>query len=66
LGVSDRSSFGDAAAPDQARPLVQAFGEVLLELGVKEVAFGAFGASMQVSLVNQGPATSLLDSKPQR
>jgi D-tyrosyl-tRNA(Tyr) deacylase len=51
------------AAPDQARSLVQAFGEVLRELGVKEVAFGA---SMQVSLVNQGPVTLLLDSKPQR
>lgn len=57
-----RPSFSEAAPPDLARPLVQAFGEALLDLGVKEVAFGEFGATMQVSLVNQGPVTLLLDS----
>jgi len=31
-------------------------------LGI-EVAFGSFGADMEVELVNQGPVTILIDSK---
>jgi D-tyrosyl-tRNA(Tyr) deacylase len=56
-----RPSFTDAAPPDVAAPLVDAFAAALRALGVK-VATGRFGASMQVELVNDGPVTIVLDS----
>lgn len=56
-----RPSFIDAAPPDVAAPLVDAFAEQLRGRGVA-VAVGRFGASMQVGLVNDGPVTILLDS----
>jgi D-aminoacyl-tRNA deacylase len=56
-----RPSFTDAAPPELAEPLVEAFCEELRRLGVA-VATGRFGASMQVRLVNDGPVTIVLDS----
>jgi D-tyrosyl-tRNA(Tyr) deacylase len=56
-----RPSFSDAAPPEAAAPLVDAFAAVLQRLNV-EVATGAFGAHMRVALVNDGPVTILLDS----
>lgn len=57
-----RPSFSDAAAPELAVPLYAAFNARLRELGL-EVATGEFGASMVVSLDNDGPVTLLLDSR---
>ncbi len=56
-----RPSFTGAARPELAEPLYEAFNARLLELGV-HVETGVFGADMQVSLVNDGPVTILLDS----
>ena len=55
-----RPSFTDAAAPDLAEPLYERFCEALRELGVP-VQTGVFGARMEVSLVNDGPVTVVLD-----
>ena len=55
-----RPSFAGAAPPDQAQRLFDAVGTAVKALGVP-VATGQFGANMQVSLVNDGPVTILLD-----
>jgi D-tyrosyl-tRNA(Tyr) deacylase len=57
-----RPSFVDAAAPAVAKPLYE---EVvsMLKAGGLTVATGEFQAAMQVSLVNDGPVTLLLDSR---
>lgn len=57
-----RPSFVDAAPPDVARPRYDRFCELLGEAGVRHVARGAFGEHMQVSLLNDGPVTLLLDT----
>lgn len=57
-----RPSFIDAARPEQAEPLWNAFNEELRALGLK-VETGIFGAMMDVSLVNDGPVTIILESK---
>jgi len=54
-----RPSFTEAAPPDAAEPLYQAFCEALREQGVR-VATGLFGARMAVELVNDGPVTIVL------
>ncbi len=56
-----RPSFTDAAPPDLASALVDRFVEALRELNVS-VASGVFGAHMEVSLVNDGPVTIVLDT----
>jgi D-aminoacyl-tRNA deacylase len=57
-----RPSFDQAAPPDVARPLYE---DVVRELrsGGINTATGEFQATMQVSLVNDGPVTLLLDSR---
>lgn len=55
-----RPAFVDAAPPEVARPLVDAFIEQLRALGVPTQS-GEFGAHMQVALVNDGPVTILLE-----
>jgi len=57
----NRPSFAAAARPEQAEPLYERFSAVLRDLGV-EVATGAFGARMQVELVNDGPVTIVIDT----
>ena len=56
-----RPSFTQAAAPDEAEPLVDAFCAALREVGV-EVQTGRFGAHMLVEIHNDGPVTIVLDS----
>jgi D-aminoacyl-tRNA deacylase len=56
----NRPSFSEAAPPDAAEPLYEAFCAALRDLGV-EVATGVFGARMAVELVNDGPVTIVLD-----
>ena len=57
-----RPSFIDAAKPDVSKPLYDLFNKKLEEKGVK-VERGVFGAMMEVSLINDGPVTIILDSK---
>ncbi len=59
-----RPSFDEAAPPESARPLYDSVIEGIRGAGVK-VATGEFGAMMEVSLVNNGPVTLLLDSAKQ-
>jgi len=56
-----RPSWQAAAPAPVSEPLYEAFCEELRSLGAV-VAEGAFGADMQVSLVNDGPVTLVLDS----
>lgn len=59
----NRPSWGRAARAEISRPLFERFAELLaVELG-KPVPTGAFGADMQVSLVNDGPVTIAIDSR---
>ena len=63
-----RPSLDQAAPPELGRQLFEAFVEaVRREAGPDvTVATGVFGADMQVELVNDGPVTFLLDSRPTR
>ena len=56
-----RPSFVHAADPEEAEPLVDAVADQLGSLGA-QVASGRFRTSMQVSLVNDGPFTILLET----
>ena len=55
-----RPSFIDAARPEVAIPLYELFIADLRSRGL-DVASGEFGADMQVSLVNDGPVTLMLE-----
>lgn len=55
-----RPSWGAAARPEHAEPLVAAVVDALVERGAI-VATGVFGADMAVDLVNDGPVTLLLE-----
>jgi D-tyrosyl-tRNA(Tyr) deacylase len=55
-----RPSFVDAARPEHAEPLYEAFCDDLRALGAR-VETGRFGATMNVELANDGPVTILLE-----
>jgi D-tyrosyl-tRNA(Tyr) deacylase len=55
-----RPSFTQAAAPEEARELYEAFCRELAGRGVA-VEQGRFGARMSLSLRNEGPVTLLLE-----
>mgnify|MGYP000242526687 FL=1 len=58
----NRPSFNRSAHPEISVPLYEKFCEYLeLELG-KKIQRGVFGAVMDVSLVNDGPVTIIIDS----
>ncbi len=58
----NRPSFNRSAHPEISVPLYEKFCEYLeLELG-KKIQRGVFGAMMDVSLVNDGPVTIIIDS----
>ena len=57
-----RPSFTGAARPERAIPLYEEFLARLEEALPSKVACGRFGADMQVSLINDGPVTILLDT----
>ena len=56
----NRPSFIEAAKPEQANELYEYFCKKCIEAGI-EVQKGIFGADMQVSLVNDGPVTIMLE-----
>ncbi len=59
----NRPSFIRAARPELSEPLYGEFCAALSsELG-REVGRGRFGADMQVSLVNDGPVTIVIDTR---
>lgn len=59
----NRPSYIKAARPEIAIPLYEDFVKEISGLLNKPVPTGEFGADMQVSLVNDGPVTIILDSK---
>jgi D-aminoacyl-tRNA deacylase len=56
----NRPSFTSAAPPERAEPLYEEFCSALAAEGAP-VEKGVFGARMAVALVNDGPATIVLD-----
>jgi D-tyrosyl-tRNA(Tyr) deacylase len=56
-----RPSYIDAAPPEMAEAMYEQLGGMIAEQGI-EVATGKFRADMDVSLVNDGPVTLLLDT----
>jgi D-tyrosyl-tRNA(Tyr) deacylase len=56
----NRPSFAEAASPEEAEPLYEAFCDELRGLAVS-VQTGVFGARMSVELVNEGPVTIVLE-----
>ncbi len=59
----NRPSFIRAGAPEHAEPLYQAFCAAMERETGKPVKCGVFGGDMQVSLVNDGPVTIVMDSR---
>ncbi len=57
-----RPSFVNALEPHRANELYEYFNNVLRNNGI-HVETGSFGAFMEISLVNDGPFTIMLDSK---
>ena len=64
LRQGNRPGFTEAARPEEARQWYQAFVQRAEEDGIT-VATGQFQTEMQVSLINEGPVTLLLDSRKQ-
>ncbi len=60
-----RPSFVGAALPDVAEPLIERLAGLLAGHGLR-VATGSFGATMEVSLVNDGPVTLVMDARDAR
>tara|TARA_B100001123_G_scaffold142566_1_gene165730 strand:+ start:2284 stop:2733 length:450 start_codon:yes stop_codon:yes gene_type:complete len=56
-----RPSFVAAAQPEAAEPLYESFVAIVESFGIR-VATGEFRTHMQVSLVNDGPVTLLIDT----
>ncbi len=59
----NRPSYIKAARPEQAIPLYEQFKRGLFEAIGNQVQSGEFGADMKVSLTNDGPVTSIVDTK---
>ncbi|MED1204752.1 D-aminoacyl-tRNA deacylase [Heyndrickxia acidicola] len=57
-----RPNFMNAAKPDHALSIYNRFNELLSEQGI-HVETGEFGAMMDVSLINDGPVTLIMESK---
>lgn len=58
----NRPSYIHASRPEFAVPMYEKFIAKLQELFGKEIQTGEFGANMQVSLINDGPVTIIMDS----
>jgi len=58
----NRPGFADAARPEEAEPLYEQFvARMRATLGSDKVFTGVFRAMMQVTIVNDGPVTVLLE-----
>lgn len=57
-----RPSFIKSAKPDMAKDLYERYVAELQNYGIKKVETGIFAADMQVSLVNDGPVTIIMDT----
>ena len=62
LKKGNRPSFTPSAPPAEANRLYEYYMRCLKNEGVSLVEHGVFGADMQVSLVNDGPVTIILDT----
>lgn len=58
----NRPDYMKAASPQMAEELYKYFGE-LCQKDIKRVEYGMFGAHMELSIVNDGPVTIVMDSK---
>lgn len=58
----NRPGFETAARPEEAKPLYEYFVDCLKTYGII-VKTGVFQADMQVSLINDGPVTFMLEKK---
>ena len=59
----NRPSYSRAARPEVAIPLYESFVKKLGEDLGRPIATGEFGADMQITLVNDGPVTIIIDTK---
>jgi D-tyrosyl-tRNA(Tyr) deacylase len=59
----NRPSYIKAAKPEISVPLYEKFVNILSRDCGTDVQTGEFGANMQVSLINDGPVTIIIDSK---
>jgi D-aminoacyl-tRNA deacylase len=57
-----RPNFMEAARPEHAIDIYEQFNNLLREKGIT-VETGVFGAMMDVSLINDGPVTLIIESK---
>jgi D-aminoacyl-tRNA deacylase len=57
-----RPSYSDAAPPEQAEKLYAEFVDIARQL-IPDVQNGRFQAEMEVSLVNHGPVTLIIESR---
>ena len=58
-----RPSFNDAAKPDVAMPLYESFNRFATAALGRPVVTGRVAAKMDITLVNDGPVTLVIDSK---
>ncbi len=60
----NRPSFNKAAKPENAERLYNLFASRMKEtLGINKVKEGIFAAMMEITIINQGPVTVLVESK---
>jgi D-tyrosyl-tRNA(Tyr) deacylase len=59
----NRPSFLKSAKPDISIPLYENFIGIIKAETSLNIATGQFGADMEVSLINDGPVTIMIDSK---
>ncbi len=62
----NRPSYIKAARPETAIPLYNAFKSTISQITSKQVQSGEFGADMQVSLINDGPVTIIIDTRDRK